>query len=393
MSNELMEKVVLMVAGGTGGHIFPGLAIANELRELNIKVIWLGTKKGMEHKIVPEHQFEMEHLEMSGIRGKGLTAILLMPFKLSQAMLQAYKVIKKTNPDLVVAMGGFVSAPAGLMARLMGKSLIIHEQNAIAGLSNRLLNLVANKTLCAFPQAIVNFYRKNSVGIMGNPLRKEIIDVAKASVISKDKTHTNVLILGGSLGAKKLNELLPVAISQFLKQQPQLEKQQDTAITYSVHHQCGAGKSAELNASVATLELNKIQTDGQSISYKVDEFIDDMAKAYLWADVVICRAGALTISELCAVGLPAILIPYPYAVDDHQTANAHYMVENDAAFCVDEKELTIEKMMHLLTLLNPQKIVQMSNKAKKIGRPEATNLVVKDCLATLTNFDQLDKRD
>ncbi|MDH5571865.1 MAG: undecaprenyldiphospho-muramoylpentapeptide beta-N-acetylglucosaminyltransferase, partial [Gammaproteobacteria bacterium] len=299
MSTQAPFRILIM-AGGTGGHVFPALAVAQHLREQNINVSWLGSHRGMESRLVPDAGFAMEYITVSGLRGKGVMSWLLAPFKLTLALAQAIQICRRLRPHAVLGMGGFVTGPGGLAARMSGHTLLIHEQNAIAGLTNRLLSHIANKVMAAFPGTFQCAYE-----ITGNPVRQSITQLSEPALrFNERKGKLRLLVVGGSLGAQALNETVPQAL-----------KLMETQQRPEVWHQTGANKQQQTE--------NNYRAAG--VDARIVEFIDDMAEAYAWADLVICRAGALTVSELAAAGLGAILVPYPYAVDDHQTANANYL--------------------------------------------------------------------
>jgi len=350
-------KRVLITAGGTGGHVFPGLAIADYLRERDIKVEWLGTKKGLESRIVPAAGIKLHYISITGLRGKGWQDIIWSPIKLFSAVLESYKIIKKFNPDVVVGLGGFVSGPGGIASFLLGKRLVIHEQNAKPGLTNKWLSKIAAKVLEGFPDT---FQKSNKVVTIGNPVR-EIIAKLNAPEENNDRNKKpRLLVFGGSLGARVLNELIP----EVLKKLPEESRPE-------VMHQTGKNHFPET--------LKYYQNAG--IDAKILPFIDEMDKAYEWADVVLCRAGALTIAELCAAGRGAILVPYPYAVDDHQTSNANFMVNGKAAILIQQGDLTEERLTTVLKDIcdSYDKRLSMAKAAFKLRRVDATEKVLNIC--------------
>lgn len=348
------NKSVLIMAGGTGGHVFPGLAVASKLKEEGHNVSWLGTREKMEAKIVPEHGFEIDFIEISGVRKNGIKRLLLAPFKILKSIIQAMKIIKKRKVDLVVGMGGFVTGPGGIAAWLMGVPVIIHEQNAVAGLTNRILSHFSKYVLMGFPGAIKN---KKAI-LVGNPVRQSFIDLPKKE-ISKNDVPLNLLIIGGSLGAKYINELIPKVAMDFNNSE------------LNIIHQCGKGKFGSVNEAFSKTSLN----------VDLQEFIDDVAKVYDWADLIICRAGALTVSEVAVAGLPAIFIPLPYAVDDHQTKNAQTIVDHDGALLFAQNTLNIEKFSKKLKSLckNRDELSRMSVNTNKTAIVDATLGVVSIC--------------
>lgn len=360
--NRPIKNKVLIVAGGTGGHIFPGLALAQYLQQQNnVEIIWVGTLDSMESRIIPKHQIPMEYIDIKGIRGKGLSTLLMAPIKIVKALLQAREMIHRVQPQLIIGMGGFVSGPVGLAAKLSSVPLIIHEQNSIPGISNKLLNLVANLTLCAFPSALALFWKKKTLHMIGNPVRHEIVSRYLNDRIKQNDDEIRVLVLGGSLGAQQLNQLLPVVIRQWAEK---IES------NISVHHQLGKGKS---------LSLDLKSLNNEKLQYQAEEFIDDMAKAYAWSNLVICRAGALTISELCCVAKASILIPYPYAVDDHQSENARYLQQAGAAILIRESELNEQNLLTQLMQLDSDKLTSMGARAKTLAKPNAVENIAQLC--------------
>lgn len=345
-------RPIMIMAGGTGGHIYPALAVARALKDQGVSVVWFGTQQGLEARIVPEQGIPMQWLSIQGLRGKGKLALLLAPFNLLRACIQAARVLRTVRPSAVLGMGGFVSGPGGLMARLMGVPLVIHEQNAIAGLTNKLLARVANRTLSAFPVSFKS-------ACVGNPIRAAIAQVGQQARSMTDG-RLNVLVLGGSLGALALNKATPAAFALL-----------DNQSAIMLWHQTG-GKHIE--TTLAEYEAHGIKT----AAHKIVPYIDSMEDAYAWADVVVCRAGAMTVSELAATGSASILVPYPYAVDDHQTANAQYLATQGAAYLKQQSELTPEWLASTLTaLLNDKHTLQnMQTAALALAKPRATQSVV-----------------
>ncbi len=362
-SNKGNSPTLLVMAGGTGGHIFPGIAVADELKAQGWNIHWLGTADRMEAKIVPEHGYDISFISISGLRGKKILAMFVMPFKLLRSLIQARRVIKTVKPDVVLGMGGYASAPGGLAAWLSKIPLIVHEQNAAAGLSNRLLARIANKVCCAFPHAFVSSV---DADVVGNPLRASIAQqesIAKSAVHS-DETTKNILIVGGSLGAQALNEVMPSSFASLISGD---EK-------FSIWHQTGAGKQEQVNKAYAGHGLT---TD----NIKVCEFIKEMATAYQWADIVICRAGALTVSELAMAETPAIFVPLPHAVDDHQTKNALYLVNRGAAKLLPQNKLNKESITTLITELfdKPETLPKMAKASYGAASSDASKKVAKLC--------------
>jgi len=354
-----MSKRVMIMAGGTGGHIFPALAVATCLREQGHQVTWLGTKRGLEARVVPAAGFDIEWLSVSGLRGKGVMALLLAPFMLFKACWQAAEIIRKRKPNVVLGLGGFVAGPGGLMARLNGCPLVIHEQNRIPGTTNRLLAKVATRVLEAFPGSFKKEVRAVSTG---NPLRKEIELVSTVKREPKSSTDKfNLLVIGGSLGAAILNETVPAA----------LNKLNDLSRLAVVH------QSGERTVSLAKAAYDKVK-----VNVEVLPFIDDMAKQYQWADLVICRAGAMTVSEVAAAGLPAIFVPLPHAIDDHQTANARYLADAEAAILMPQQDFRAEKLASMLEqLMSDREILSgMAVRAGEMASMEATVNVASICI-------------
>ena len=363
--NNKVLGPILITAGGTGGHVYPGLAVARALQAQDIPVIWLGTLNGLEARVIPEAGIEMEYLSVNGLRGKGLLKLLAAPVQLVKALFQSFMIMRKVRPSAVLGMGGFVAGPGGLVASLMGKPLVIHEQNAIPGLTNRLLTSFSKKILEGFPGTFVD--RKNTIGI-GNPVRKDIAELEDPRQRLGDRWgHVHVLVFGGSLGAQALNEVVPMALGELA-----LDKRP------VVRHQAGKNKD----------EATKNLYEKMEVNAEITPFIEDMAEAYKWADLVICRSGALTVAELAAAGLASVLVPYPSAVDDHQTANAKYLSEQGAAILAPQNKLSKESLSVLLTELcsNRDKLIEMSIRARELAKPQATNEVAAIC-AELAGYD------
>ncbi len=343
------SKSILIMAGGTGGHIFPGLALAKEMQARGHKVTWLGTKAGMESTLVPKENIDIHYISVKGVRGKGIKALFLAPWNIVSSVMSASKVIASVKPNVVVGLGGFVAGPGGVAAKLKCKPLVIHEQNAVAGTTNKLLAKIADKVLTAFPCGLTREI------CIGNPVRKEISELPSPEQRMKSRTaSTNVLIIGGSRGALAVNELVPQAFALL-----------QAAGESNIWHQAGADK---VDATVKQYESVKVAA-------RVEAFIDNMAEALAWADVVICRAGALTVSELAMVGLGAVLIPYPYAIDDHQTENAKYLADKGAAIVRQQKDLSAESLANLLKefIFDRAKLLNMASQAKLLAKPNAVN--------------------
>lgn len=352
-----MKRPVLIMAGGTGGHVFPALAVADALKKHGVPVVWLGTKKGIEARVVVEAGYDIRWLSVSGLRGKNKLSLVFAPFKLLRACIQALKVMIGVKPIAVLGMGGFASGPGGLMAYLTSKPLLVHEQNAIPGLTNTLLSKMSDVVMESFPNSFTN---NKSVRLIGNPVRSNIMEITNPDDRLKGRENSlNVLVVGGSLGAAVLNNTVP-----------EMKSLIQNDMTINIWHQTGDRNYEE------TLAIYK----KFSVEARVDAFINDMSEAYSWADVVVCRAGAMTISELAIAGVASILVPYPFAVDDHQTANANYLVNNSAAILMPQKELTAEHLKETIRSLTREKILTMSKAAQECAKPEAAEEVAKLCM-------------
>lgn len=353
-----MRPRALIVAGGTGGHIFPALAVAEALRAHGVDPFWLGSVGGMEATLIPRHDIPLTSIRIGGIRGKGLWRRLMAPFNIVRATVASIRAILRIRPVVVLGMGGFVSGPCGLAAWICRRPLIIHEQNSIPGITNRLLSLIATRTLVAYPGS---FAPSRRLLVTGNPLRAEIVALASASAKPTNREPLHVLVLGGSLGARSLNQTAPAALA-LLGQHHRLE----------VLHQTGTREVDETRALYLDTGLEA----------RVTPFIEDMASTYQWADLVICRAGALTLAELCAAGLPAVLIPYPHAVDDHQTTNARHLVEHGAALVLADATLDTQSLVASLKPLLADEGLRtaMAAAARRLARPDATAAVANCCL-------------
>ncbi len=350
-----MSGRIVIMAGGTGGHVFPALAVAQEMRERGWNVSWLGTRKGLESRVVPANDIEIDWLAVEGMRGKGLLSKLTVVFKLIQACLQARRILQQREPNVVLGMGGFVAGPGGLMAKWLGIPVVIHEQNRVPGTTNRLLvKLAAHKVLEAFP---ASFAASVQAICTGNPLRKAFIGLPEKSEWQPQAgRNLRILVLGGSLGAKALNDNVPEALSAL--------------VGLDVKHQTGPAMQAEVSERYAKLNMQA----------EVEAFIEDMAAAYQWADLIICRAGAMTVSEVAACGLPAIFVPFPHAIDDHQTANARYMSEAGAALLLPQSELNAENL-RIAVEQTMTSLPTMSRIAKSKARLDATQAVADICVA------------
>jgi UDP-N-acetylglucosamine--N-acetylmuramyl-(pentapeptide) pyrophosphoryl-undecaprenol N-acetylglucosamine transferase len=348
------------MAGGTGGHVFPALAVARALRRRNERVVWLGTPNGLESRIVPREGIALEAVRVSGVRRKGLLAWLLAPLQLLVAMVDAIGVLRRQRPKVVLGMGGFASGPGGLAAWLLRRPLIIHEQNAVAGLTNRLLAGLAREVLEAFPGS---FSASVKTRLIGNPVREDIVALPDPRQRLAGRAGTlRILVLGGSQGARVLNEVVPGAVALL-----------PAAGRPDIWHQTGA----------ATLDQTRLAYQQAGVKARAEAFIEDMAAAYAWADVVICRAGALTISELAAAGLPAVLVPFPGAVDDHQTRNAEYLVRAGAAVLIPQAELAPQRLAGEIARCQADRalVIERAACARSLARPRATEELASLCLA------------
>ncbi|AEI78521.1 UDP-N-acetylglucosamine--N-acetylmuramyl-(pentapeptide) pyrophosphoryl-undecaprenol N-acetylglucosamine transferase MurG [Cupriavidus necator N-1] len=346
-------RTLLVMAGGTGGHVFPGLAVAHALREQGWKVVWLGNRTGMEATLVPKHDIPMEFIQFGGLRGKGLVTKFLLPLNLLRAFWQSIVALRRVRPSVVLGMGGYITFPAGMMASLLGRPLVLHEQNSIAGLANKVLAKVADRVLCAFPDTLPGGEWT------GNPVREELAHLdAPEARYDQRSGPLRILVVGGSLGAAALNEVVPKAIAL-------LPEGKRPVVT----HQAGAKQIDTLRANYAAA-----QVPAQTLP-----FIDDMARAYADADLVICRAGAMTVSEVAAAGVAAMFVPFPHAVDDHQTTNAEFLSKQGAALLVQQKDLTAEGLAQTIASLTRPQLKDMARLARGLAKPEATRRVAEIC--------------
>jgi UDP-N-acetylglucosamine--N-acetylmuramyl-(pentapeptide) pyrophosphoryl-undecaprenol N-acetylglucosamine transferase len=349
-----MARTIMIMGGGTGGHVFPGLAVADFLRQSGWRVVWLGARSGMEATLVPSRGYEMAWVSFAGVRGKGPLAFLLLPAKLLLAFWQSARAIFAHRPDVVLGMGGYISFPGGMMAALFGKPLVVHEQNSIAGLANKVLAGVADRVLCAFPGAL------KRASLTGNPVRPEIAAIAVPERRYTERSGPlRMLVVGGSLGAKALNDVVPRALALVPGERRPI-----------VIHQSGAQHLDSLRQAYAA-------TDVQA---KTIAFIDDMAKAYAEADLVVCRAGATTVAEIAAAGVASVLVPYPHAVDDHQSANARFLTDVGAAVLAPQSELSAERLAGLIVGFDRERLGEMAKRARSLGRPDATRHVAEICM-------------
>jgi UDP-N-acetylglucosamine--N-acetylmuramyl-(pentapeptide) pyrophosphoryl-undecaprenol N-acetylglucosamine transferase len=351
--------LALIMAGGTGGHVFPALALARELHARSWRVVWLGTRLGLESRLVPAEHIEIEWLSVGGLRGKGWLVWLSAPLRLTRALLQALAVIRRRRPALVVGLGGFVAGPGGLAAWLLRRPLLIHEQNAVAGFTNRCLSHFARMVLTAFPDSF-----KHDVGarVIGNPVRSEIsLLPAPPQRFATRGPGVRLLVLGGSQGAARLNAIVPYALARLT-----------TTLNIEVRHQSGA----------RWFEVAQRNYQQAGVTARLQPFIDDMAEAYGWADLVICRAGALTVSELTAAGVGSILVPFPAATDDHQTRNAAFLVCEGAAIMIPERELSAEGLAEQLATLcsGRGRLIAMAERARALAKPRAVQELADACV-------------
>ena len=351
-----MAANVLIMAGGTGGHVFPALACAHEFQSRGYGVHWLGTPRGIENEVVPAAGLPLHLIQVSGLRGKGLLSLLKAPFQLLRSLGQARRVMREVQPICVLGLGGYVTGPGGLAAKLAGVPLIIHEQNAVAGTANRSLAPLAQRICEAFPDTFSDSAKRRTTG---NPVRQELfLETPRQTLRNR---CPRLLVLGGSLGAEPLNKLLPEALGLL-----------DAQLRPEVFHQAG-----KQHADITHERYVAAGVDAQ-----VAPFIKDMARAYAWADLVICRAGALTVCELAAAGLPAFLVPLPHAIDDHQTHNAQYLAREGAAVLLPQANTDAAALAAQLTevMMQPEKLEAMGATARRLARPDATRTVVDICL-------------
>ena len=350
-----MSRTILIMAGGTGGHIYPGLAVADALCTQGWNVVWLGAPNSMEAELVPKHGYPVAWVNFTGVRGKGMLRLLTLPFTLLRALGQSAVAIFSYRPDVVLGMGGYITMPGGLMAAMLRRPLVIHEQNSIAGMSNKVLAKLATRVLSGFPDVL------KRTEWCGNPVRADIAALPEPKERYAARSgKLNVLVVGGSLGAQALNEALPNALALLSEQERP-----------NVLHQTGKK------------HLETVQKLYARAGVKADirAFLDDMANQYAHTDVLICRAGALTIAELAAAGVASVLVPLPSAVDDHQTHNARFLSEHGAAVLLPQKELSAEKLAQLLRGFSREKLLAMAQAARSLAKPDATQQVAQVCVA------------
>ncbi|MDX4952557.1 undecaprenyldiphospho-muramoylpentapeptide beta-N-acetylglucosaminyltransferase [Delftia acidovorans] len=347
------QRTALIMAGGTGGHIFPGLAVAQALRERGWNVRWLGAPGSMESRIVPAQGFPLETIEFSGVRGKGIMTLAFLPMRLLRAFWQALAVVRRVKPDVVVGLGGYISFPGGMMAVLAGKPLVLHEQNSVAGMANKVLASVSHRIFTAFP----NVFPKGRW--VGNPLRQAFTEQpAPEQRFAGRSGPLRLLVVGGSLGARALNEIVPQALALI-----------PADVRPVVLHQSGAAQIDALRANYAAA----------GVAAELTPFIDDTARAFAEADVIVCRAGASTVTEIAAVGAAAIYVPFPSAVDDHQTTNARFLVDAGGGWLMQQSALTAQSLAEMLQNMQRATLLERAGKAKKMQKTDATAEVVAAC--------------
>jgi UDP-N-acetylglucosamine--N-acetylmuramyl-(pentapeptide) pyrophosphoryl-undecaprenol N-acetylglucosamine transferase len=350
-----MNRTVLIMAGGTGGHVFPGLAVADVLRARSWDVVWMGNPAGMEATLVPRHGIALKPVRFGGLRGKGWLTAALLPVNLLRAFWQSLQALREVRPDVVLGMGGYVAFPGGMMAVLLGRPLVVHEQNSVAGLTNRVLARVADRVMVAFPEALPR------AQWCGNPVRADVARLPAPEARYPGRSGPlRLLVVGGSLGAKALNEVVPRALALL---PPEARPQ--------VLHQSGRRHLAELQRHYAEA----------GVKADTVEFIDDMAAEYARADLVVCRAGAMTVAEVAAAGVASLMVPFPHAVDDHQTTNARFLSERDAALLLAQSDLTPQGLAHLLQGLDRVRLAEMARHARALARPDAAADVADACEA------------
>jgi UDP-N-acetylglucosamine--N-acetylmuramyl-(pentapeptide) pyrophosphoryl-undecaprenol N-acetylglucosamine transferase len=346
-------NTIMIMAGGTGGHIFPGLAVAQVLRERHWNVVWLGNPKGMEAMLVPQHGIEMKPVNFKGLRGKGPMTLILLPLNLLRAFWQSLRAVRQVKPSVVLGLGGYITFPGGMMAVLLGKPLVLHEQNSVAGLANKVLARVADRIMVAFPGTL------SQARWSGNPVAADIAAIEPPEQRYRNRSgRLRVLVVGGSLGAQVFNQVIPNAFGL-------MHPERRPAIL----HQSGRANIEQLKANYETAAV-----DAEAVA-----FIDDMASAYADCDLVIARAGAMTVSEIACVGVASILVPFPHAVDDHQTFNARFLSEAGAAILIPQKEFSSTGLASLLSQLTRGALAQMAAKARMLGKPDAARTVADVC--------------
>ncbi len=363
-------QTVVIAAGGTGGHIYPAMAVARVLEKRKVPVVWIGTKEGLESRIVPAANIDIRFINVSGLRGSGLKGAITGPFKVIGACVQSMRILSDVRASAVLGMGGFVSGPVGLAAVFTRRMLVLHEQNAVAGMTNKWLGRLANRVYCAMPNV---FPKKVGAIAVGNPVRDSIASLGEQKVKAKPMAESalRVLIIGGSRGARALNEVVPNAMGELLNKQPELP--------LHVWHQTGPADESTVKQTYAPL-------GERAKSIQVSAYIEDVTEAYRWADVIICRSGAMTVSELSAAGLPGVLVPYPHHADNQQTHNAKFLSDAGAAVLAPESELSAESLAKTLADLSatPDTLARMAKAARALHQPDAA-IVVADALQEARN--------
>lgn len=355
MSGTMAQKCALVMAGGTGGHIFPGLAVADGLQAAGWRVHWMGAPGSMEQRLVSPRGYPFEAVAFGGVRGKGIVTLLLLPLRLLRAFAQAFSVLRRVRPDVLLGFGGYITVPGGLAGLLLGRPLIVHEQNSIPGMANRWLARLARRAFTAFPGALAGSH----VQCVGNPLRSDLlVQPEPAARFAGRNGALRLLVVGGSLGAEALNRVVPQALAL-------LPQEARPVVT----HQSGARQLDALRANYAAA----------GVAATLVPFIDDMAQAYAEADLVVCRAGAITVSEIAAVGVAALLVPFPHAVDDHQTANARFLAEAEAGWLIQQRDLAPAALAGFLRQTNRAELLQRAGRAHALRRVEATARIVAAC--------------
>jgi UDP-N-acetylglucosamine--N-acetylmuramyl-(pentapeptide) pyrophosphoryl-undecaprenol N-acetylglucosamine transferase len=347
------QPCALVMAGGTGGHIFPGLAVAEALRERGWRVHWLGSPGSMESRLVPPRGFALETIDFGGVRGKGIKTLALLPLRLLKAFWQALQVVRRVNPDVVVGLGGYITFPGGMMATLLGKPMVLHEQNSVAGMANKVLSGIADRVFTAFPKVFAK------AEWVGNPLRAEFLRQGEPSERFAGRSGPlRLLVVGGSLGAKALNDTVPQALAMIAAEARPV-----------VVHQSGERQIDALRANYAAA----------GVDAELTPFIEDTAQAFADADLIVCRSGASTVTEIAAVGAAALFVPFPFAVDDHQTTNAGFLMDAGGAWLVQQNELTPAALAERLTTVTREQLIEMAQKAKQMKKTEAVQAVVAAC--------------
>ncbi|RSD32229.1 undecaprenyldiphospho-muramoylpentapeptide beta-N-acetylglucosaminyltransferase [Vibrio pectenicida] len=350
------NKRLMVMAGGTGGHVFPGLAVAKKLQQHGWDIRWLGTADRMEAELVPKHGIEIDFIEVKGLRGQGILRLMQAPFQIINATFQARRHIKSWQPDVVLGMGGYVSGPGGIAAKILGVPVVLHEQNAVAGLTNQCLSRIASKVFQAFPGAFPN------AEVVGNPVREDVVALSSPEQrMGERQGNIRILVMGGSQGAQILNRTMPEVMARL-------------GTGYEIRHQAGKNRQAEVETSYQQYQI--AHSD-------VAEFIDDVADAYAWADILICRSGALTVSEVAAAGVGAVFIPFMHK-DRQQALNADHLVECGAAKMIEQPELTVDKLTQQIQQFDRRRLLEMANRARSAARLDADNKVAEAIIA-LTN--------